>query len=76
MSFTVEWTIPAETVLLRHLDWRDASDVAQSVQRYARERAPKLPAGPRRFVAAGYAIGVRIDVKRQTVIVGYVFRLD
>jgi hypothetical protein len=75
MSFTVEWDYPAEAVLLRHIPWPTSGEVAIAVHRYAREVAPKHPTGERRIVAAGYALGVRIDTERRTVLVLYAYRL-
>ncbi len=75
MSFAVLWDYPAEVVLLHHVPWPTSSHVAMTIQRYARERAPHLPTGERRFVAAGYRVGVRIDEKARTVLVLYLYRM-
>jgi hypothetical protein len=74
MSFTVEWSWPARWVLLQRLPWPASSDVAMAVHRFARERAPHLPAGRHGLRAAGYDMRLLVDRDTRTVLVLYLYR--
>jgi hypothetical protein len=73
MSFRVGWDYPA-LASFSHIPWPTSADVDAAVQSFARERAPVVPSGRRWIRVAGYTVVVRVDRKRDTVLVEYLYR--